>query len=65
MIFTDIFLKSITKLIMNNDDQTIKYVLFNNEKAQKLARWQLIINHDPAYNPNLTRSNEEFSIGSL
>ena len=42
-----------------------KQARFNKEKAQLLARWQPIINHDPAYNPNLTRSNEEFSIGSL
>ena len=35
---------------------------FNSEKAALLERWQPIINNDPAYSPNLTRSREDFSI---
>ncbi len=35
---------------------------FSKEKALLLSRWQEIIQHDPAYNPNLSRDNEEFSL---
>ena len=34
---------------------------FDKEKKLLLDRWADIINHDPAYNPNLTRSHEDFS----
>ncbi len=37
---------------------------FDNEKSLLLKRWSKIINHDPAYNPNLTHAREDFSIGS-
>ena len=35
---------------------------FDTEKAKLLERWPSMIDHDPYYNPNLTRSRENFSI---
>lgn len=37
---------------------------FEREKALLVEKWSEVIKHDPAYNPNLTRSREDFSIGS-
>ena len=37
---------------------------FDSEKELLLNRWPEVIGSDPAYNPNLTRSREDFSIGS-
>ncbi len=34
---------------------------FDSEKARLYGRWSEVIDHDPAYNPNLTRSREDFS----
>ncbi len=39
-----------------------KVIRFDKEKALLLERWKDIIENDPYYNPNLTRSNEMFSI---
>jgi GT2 family glycosyltransferase len=36
---------------------------FDKEKALLLKRWSSVINNDPFYNLNLTRSREDFSIG--
>ncbi|MGR5270008.1 glycosyltransferase family 2 protein [Vibrio astriarenae] len=46
------------------DDQqdTTKMARFDQEKALLLERWQSKVNDDPYYNPNLTRSREDFSI---
>ncbi|NVK42973.1 MAG: glycosyltransferase family 2 protein [Oceanospirillaceae bacterium] len=46
------------------DTCEIKKARFDAEKARLAARWQDVIKHDPAYNPNLTRGSEKFSIGS-
>ncbi len=35
---------------------------FEIEKALLLNRWPEVIRHDPAYNPNLTRAREDFSL---
>ena len=35
---------------------------FDAEKERLYQRWQKWIDHDPAYNPNLTRAREDFSI---
>lgn len=38
---------------------------FDQEKALLLTRWGHVIQNDPFYNINLTRSREDFSIGEL
>ncbi|MCU0830695.1 MAG: glycosyltransferase family 2 protein [Rhizobiaceae bacterium] len=35
---------------------------FDGEKANLKAKWQAIIDHDPAYNPNLTLDHADFSL---
>ena len=45
----------------DNDPKKIKR--FDQEKALLLSRWAHLINDDPYYNINLTRSREDFSIG--
>lgn len=38
---------------------------FESEKVLLLEKWSEVIKHDPAYNPNLTRSREDFSVGTV
>lgn len=38
---------------------------FEKEKALLLEKWSEVIANDPAYNPNLTRSREDFSVGTI
>lgn len=48
-----------------SDESGIKKKRFDREKALLVQRWQDFIDHDPAYNPNLTKSREDFSLGSI
>jgi|GEM_PF-1422317 len=43
------------------DSTPEKQLRLNEEKARLIADWDNIIQHDPFYNPNLTRSREDFS----
>jgi GT2 family glycosyltransferase len=45
-----------------DDDSPDKKARFDKEKALLASRWATIIAHDPAYNPNLTRAKEDFSL---
>lgn len=45
-----------------SDNTKSKQKRFDKEKALLLERWSIIIENDPAYNPNLTRSREDFSL---
>ncbi len=45
-----------------SDNTTQNKKRFDSEKALLLDRWPEIIKHDPAYNPNLTRAREDFSL---
>ena len=45
------------------DTSIEKTTRFDQEKALLLERWSGVINNDPFYNLNLTRSREDFSIG--
>ena len=44
------------------DDTSEKQARFNKEKALLASRWQILLDNDPYYNPNLTREREDFSI---
>ena len=45
------------------DDSTgSKKKRFEKEKSLLVERWGGVIEYDPAYNPNLTRSREDFSL---
>lgn len=49
--------------ISRGSDDTPEHVeRFRSEVAHMKKRWQKYINHDPAYNPNLTIDREDFSI---
>ena len=45
-----------------DDSSADKQARFDQEKARLLSRWSTLIQNDPSYNINLTRSNEQFSI---
>lgn len=44
------------------DNSTVKIQRLDKEKELLLSRWGKYIENDPFYNPNLTRSNEHFSL---
>ncbi len=46
------------------DDTPEKAGRFRTEVEKMLSRWAPILRHDPAYNPNLSLDDEQFSLGS-
>ena len=45
------------------EDAPEKMARFNSEIRYMQRRWKKIIENDPFYSPNLTKSREDFSIG--